>query len=276
MKQQGYSPLSILLLTALLAINGFFVYELYFKESDIAKKTVPGEEAGLKPQAADPLISYRDEKLGISFSHPASFGSTSPGVYRDGTAAVIHFDTFSGSISDQPQQNEGEATIFTTPNRFTGYLLGGLYDPLSRGTAGSDVLKEIDRQLPIISIGNFCEELNRPTHLDPAKLKGAKAFESLTPVQQHSLLDIDLMRSINSKVVACDRINDETVIFHKTAQDNAETPYVHVYGAIRFLKTPYASFQIVKRSFTEPSKQDINTLGALVTSFEHSATSTRK
>jgi hypothetical protein len=64
-------------------------------------------------------------------------------------------------------------------------------------------------------------------------------------------------------------VEDEVVVFHKevTLHAGSVSARQHLYGALRFLKVPYSSFQLVRGATAAPSAVDLGVLERIVRSF---------
>jgi len=75
----------------------------------------------------------------------------------------------------------------------------------------------------------------------------------------------DRMRNVSPRVLRCD-VDGTTVTFDKEVASQPGGPRQHVYGAVRFLESPYATFQIV-RAGPAPPLDVLSQMAALVRSW---------
>ena len=115
--------------------------------------------------------------------------------------------------------------------------------------------------LPPLSDRNFCEQLGLQQHLDVA----SPVLSALKPTQRSAITGLDQLRNINPRVHRCERSGD-VLIFHKEAALSTaqQQDRLHVYGAIRFLKGAFSSFQIVRATSVPPSEELLDTIGMVV------------
>lgn len=137
--------------------------------------------------------------------------------------AAIRFSTFSAGLGGEVALTRGLPVIDLQ-------AVGGLYDAIAR-----EVFPDP------LSPANFCQALAREQHLDP----GHAALSPLTAPQRAAVVSVDGMRNVNPRVIQC-VVNGTTVTFHKEAASQPGGPPQHVYGAVRFLASPYSTFQIVR------------------------------
>jgi hypothetical protein len=179
---------------------------------------------------------YVDAARGFSFSYPAAFGAPSPGT-NDGFAdrvAAIRFAVFSAGLGGEAALTRGRPVVDLQ-------AAGGLYDAIALEIFPDDVRRVIVQALPPLSAENFCQQLALEQHLDPQ----VGALSQLTEQQRAAISSADRLRNVNPQVVQC-TVSGTIVTFDKEAAFQPGGPRQHVYGAIRFLEPPYATFQIVR------------------------------
>jgi hypothetical protein len=183
---------------------------------------------------AESQREYVDPGRRFRFSYPAAFGATSSGTNNgfEDRVAAIRFAVFSSSGIG------GELEIFPQAMR-----------------------RQIVQALIPLSVANFCQQIAQEQHLDPQ----VAAFERLTAQQKSVIAATDRMRNASPRVLQC--VVDGTIVtFDKEVAFQADGPRQHVYGAIRFLEGPYATFQIV-RAGPAPGSAILSQMAALVKSW---------
>lgn len=208
-------------------------------------------------QADARLVEYKDARRGFGFSYPSTFGATSPGT-NDGfgdRAAAIRFATFSA------QGIGGEAALTRGVASVDIQAAGGLYDPLSLEAFPAALRDQIVRALPLLTASTFCQVIAAEEHLDPR----APVLTALTEPQRTAVRSMDRMRNVEPRVIQCEA-DSATVTFDKESAFQPGFPRQHVYGAVRFLDAPYATFQIV-RAGQAPSAAVLTQMTALVNSW---------
>lgn len=73
------------------------------------------------------------------------------------------------------------------------------------------------------------------------------------------------MRNVTPRVLRC-IVDGTTVTFDKEVASQPGGPRQHVYGAIRFLESPYATFQVV-RAGSGPDLAVLSQMASLVKSW---------
>jgi hypothetical protein len=178
---------------------------------------------------------YRDSALRFTFSYSSAFGATSPGTnngFGDRVAAVA-FSTF-------PARFKGEAVLTRGFPLVDLQAVGGLYDSIALEIFPDALRAQLIAQLPRLTAANICDALARETHIDPS----LAAFASWTAAQRQAISKVDTMRNARPHVVSC-RVSDDIALFDKTRSFAVGDPTQHVFGAVRFLRAPYSTFQIV-------------------------------
>jgi hypothetical protein len=117
---------------------------------------------------------------------------------------------------------------------------GGLYDPISLEVFPEPTRRLIVQALTPLNVTNFCQQIALEQHLDPQ----VGALAGLTAQQKSAIAATDRMRNVSPRVLQC-VVDGTTVTFDKEVAFQPCGPRQHVYGAIRFLEGPYATFQIV-------------------------------
>jgi hypothetical protein len=179
---------------------------------------------------------YVDTVRQFRFFYPTSFGATSPGT-NDGfedRVAAIRFSALSGGLGGEAALTRGWPVIDVQ-------AVGGLYDAIALEVFPEPLRRSIVDALPPLSLANFCEQFEREQHLDPQ----IAALSRLTAQQKMAVASVDRMRNVNPRVIQC-VVNGTTVTFDKEVSFQPGGPLQHVYGAVRFLDSPYATFQVVR------------------------------
>jgi hypothetical protein len=204
-----------------------------------------------------PTQLYRDSRGRFTFFYPLSFGSATQGT-NDGFGdriAAIGFSAF-------PARFKGEAVLTRGFPLLDLQAAGGLYDAITLEIFPERVRALIVAHLPRLTAANLCQALERPTHLDP----NLAAFASLPAQQRTSIGEVDALRNANPRLVAC-RVSGDLVVFDKERSFRAGDPVQHVYGAVRFLAAPYATFHVIAGG-DAPDGATLTALADLVKSFK--------
>ena len=104
------------------------------------------------------------------------------------------------------------------------------------------------KSLEPLTASNFCAAIARERHVDAA----SAVFASLTSRQKEAVSNVDRMGNINPKLVSC-QLEGDTIRFDKEVAFQEQGPRNHLYGAIRFLREPYSTFQLIRGSPNAPS-----------------------
>ena len=199
---------------------------------------------------------YVDAGGRFRFSYPPAFGEPARGT-NDGfedRVAAIRFATFSSGIGGEAALTRGLPVIDIQ-------AVGGLYDAISLEIFPEPLRLLIVQALPPLSLANFCQLLAQEQHLDTQ----IAALSQLTAQQKAVVASVDRMRNVTPRVIRC-VVNDTTVTFDKEAGFQPGGPRQHVYGAVRFLEAPYATFQII-RAGPAPDLSVLNQMTAVVKSW---------
>jgi hypothetical protein len=206
---------------------------------------------------AESQREYVDPGRRFRFSYPAAFGAPSSGT-NDGfedRVAAIRFAAFSASGIG------GEAALTRGFPVVDIQAAGGLYDAITLEIFPQPMRRQIVQALIPLSVANFCQQIAQEQHLDPQ----VAAFERLTAQQKSVIAATDRMRNASPRVLQC--VVDGTIVtFDKEVAFQPDGPRQHVYGAIRFLEGPYATFQIV-RAGPAPGSAILSQMAALVKSW---------
>jgi hypothetical protein len=206
-------------------------------------------QAGSQREYVDPRGRFR-------FSYPAAFGAPSPGTndgFEDRVAAV-RFTAFSSGIG-------GEAALTRGFPLVDIQAAGGLYDAITLEIFPDPLRRQVVQALPPLDVANFCQQIAREQHLNPQDA----ALARLTDQQKSAVASADRMRNVSPRVLQC-VVDGTTVTFNKEVAFQPGGPRQHVYGAIRFLESPYATFQII-RGGPPPGAGVIDQMTALVKSW---------
>jgi len=199
---------------------------------------------------------YVDPGRRFRFSYPAEFGAPSPGT-NDGfndRVAAIRFAAFSSGIGGEVALTRGFPVVDIQ-------AAGGLYDSITLEVFPEPMRRLIVQALTPLSVTNFCQLIAQEQHLDPqiAPLAG------LTAQQKSAIASTDRMRNVGPRVLSC-VVDGTTVTFDKEVAFQPGGPRQHVYGAIRFLDSPYATFQVV-RAGSGPGVSVLSQMTSLVKSW---------
>ena len=199
---------------------------------------------------------YIDSGRRFRFSYPVEFGAPSPGTndgFQDRVAA-IRFAVFSSGIGGEAALTRGFPVVDIQ-------AAGGLYDAITLEIFPESMRRLIVQALTPLSVTNFCQQIAQEQHLDPQ----AVALAGLTAQQKLVIASTDRMRNVRPRVFRC-VVDGTTVTFDKEVASQPGGPRQHVYGAIRFLESPYATFQIV-RAGPAPDLDVLSQMAALVRSW---------
>ena len=205
---------------------------------------------------AEISAEYVDSGRRFRFSYPSDFGAPSPGTndgFQDRVAAV-RFAAFSSGIGGEAALTRGFPVVDIQ-------AAGGLYDAIALEILPESMRRLILQALTPLSVTNFCQQIAQEQHLDPQ----AVALGALTAQQKLAIASTDRMRNVGPRVLRC-VVDGATVTFDKEVASQPGGPRQHVYGAIRFLDVPYATFQIV-RAGSAPGDDVLGQMTALVKSW---------
>lgn len=213
----------------------------------------------------DSLRSYKDPQNRFQFTYPAGFGTPGPGTdtgFRNRTAA-IRFSEFSAGVHAGRITLGGEAVLTSGAPQLDLQAAGGLYDGITLQIFTEPIVNMIRNALPVLTSDKFCNAIGGERHLNPADQR----FAGLTAQQRATIASVDRMGNISSKVLRCEVVGD-TVTFDKEADFDPAGSSRHIYGSIRFLSTPYSSFQLIRGSGDEPGEALLQEMTAVVNSWK--------
>jgi hypothetical protein len=211
--------------------------------------TLAFAQAGDQREYVDPGGRFR-------FSYPAEFGASSPGTndgFEDRVAAV-RFTLFSSGIGGEVVLTRGFPVVDIQ-------AAGGLYDSMTLEIFPQPMRRLIVQALTPLSVTNFCQQIAQEQHLDPQ----VATLAGLTAQQKSVIASTDRMRNVSPRVIRC-IVDGTTVTFDKEVASQPGGPRQHVYGAIRFLESPYATFQII-RAGSSPGMAVLDQMASLVKSW---------
>jgi hypothetical protein len=205
---------------------------------------------------ASPASIYRDPQGRFAFSYPLAWGSPARGTndgFQDRVAAV-RFERF-------PSQLGGEAVL--TRGRIVVDLqaIGGLYDPIALEVFPDALRARVIAATPPLTAASFCDALGRATHVDLA----SPGLAALPAAQRDAIGQVDRMRQVEPRVLRCDRRGD-TIVFDKETALTPGAPRQRIYGAVRFLGTPYSTIQLIAGG-TPPLAGLLDAMADVVRSF---------
>ena len=87
----------------------------------------------------------------------------------------------------------------------------------------------------------------------------------LSQKMKEGIMNMDRMRNHRPEMVLC-KFSRNTVSFHKKASFQQGTPKQHIYGAVRFVRSPYSSFQMVRVGNDPPDRKLIEIMTRVVNS----------
>jgi hypothetical protein len=181
------------------------------------------------------VAEYRDPQGAFRFTHPKGYGVVSPGT-NDGFQGrrAVRFSSFPAVLGGELVLTRGFPYVDLQ-------AVGGLYDSIALEIFPTALRGRIVAQLPRLTAASFCNALGRATHLDIE----APSMNAFTARERAAIHDVDLMRSVDSKVVRCDS-REDVIVFDRETAFQAGAPRQHLFGAIRFLETgAVSSVQLV-------------------------------
>jgi hypothetical protein len=211
----------------------------------LAMLTAPGALS----TAQSGWLTYSDPRGQFTFRYPAELGPPSNGSDAgfEERAASVRFAAANAEVV----LNRGVV-------RVDHQAVGGLYDHFSLQALPLRTRPQIEAALPRLSAGTFCTQLaadHAAALALPADLRAVARA-------------VDRLQYVNPHVEVCES-SGEVIRFSRTAavSDAPGAPRPYVYGAIRFLRGPNASFQIVARSAQAPSASVLDEMSRVVESF---------
>jgi len=230
------------------------------------EQTVP-KSTGKSEITLEGWLKYTDPQNRFNFSYPPIFGTPSQGSnngFGDRVAA-IRFSAFSSGVQNGQIILGGEVALTKGFVLIDIQAFGGLYDSISLEVFPDTLRNNIISSLPKLTTANFCGELAKEQHIDLSK----SVFASLSQQQKDAIISMDKTRNIDPKVIRCD-VNGDTVTFHKevTAEFGQSKSRQNIYGAIRFLKSPFSSFQLIRATAEAPSQEILTTMTSVINSFK--------
>jgi len=210
---------------------------------------------------------YSDPKGRFAFHYPSNFGKTLRGTNSGfgNRVTALRFTKFSAGRHNGKLFLGGEAVL--TKGRVTLDIqaAGGLYDSISMEMFAAPIQKKLIKNLVPLKASNFCQIIARQDHIDLKRI----GLRSLSAKKKNGIRQIDRMRNLKPKLVFC-KVSKNTVIFNKMAtfQAGSIQSRQHIYGAIRFLKSPYSSFQIISGAKVPPGRKTVASMKALVDSIK--------
>lgn len=208
-------------------------------------------------------IKYSDPQNRFSFYYPSYFGISSEeeDIGLEDISSV-KFSDFSYSSQENKIILGGLAVLREGFVLVDIQALGGLYDPISQTVFDKKDLDNILENIPTLTAENFCDELAKASHIDLSK----SVFSYLSEELKDAIISIDQARNFNPKIINCN-VFEDTVTFYKEGGYEFG-PVNHIYGAIKFLKSPFSSFQIVRVTAEEPTQEMLSNITSVVKSFK--------
>jgi hypothetical protein len=204
------------------------------------------------------LSQYRDPAGRFQFEYPAGYGTVVPGTnsgYGDRVAA-LRFSALSGL--------GGEAALTRGFPMLDLQAAGGLYDAIALEVFPAPLRVRVVAAIPELTARNLCDTLARESHIDLSRFPAA---------QRDAIRSVDSMRNHSPAIRTC-AANGETVIFHKETSLQPGSPRQHVFGAVRFLPSPYSTFQFIRAAGDPPSPESLREIEDLVNSWTGATAST--
>lgn len=209
-------------------------------------------------------LLYEDPQNRFTFHYPADLGTPSPGTNNayGNRLAAIRFARFSAGVQNGELVWGGEAALTRGFPLLDLRAAGGLYDGITIEIFPRPVRGVILKTLEPLTASNFCAGIGRERHVDPA----SAVFVSLTSRQREALGNVDQMGNISPKIVNCE-LREDTIRFDKEVAFQAGGPRNHVYGAVRFLREPYSTFQLIRGTSRAPSAALLDQITEVVKSW---------
>lgn len=213
----------------------------------------------------DSLRTYQDPQNRFQFTYPAEFGAPSAGTDNGfgSRMAAVRFSEFSAGVHAGRIILGGEAVLTSGAPQFDLQAAGGLYDPITLQIFPAPIANVIRNALPVLTPDMLCDAIGRERHLDPADPR----LTGLTAQQRAAIANVDRMGNVTPKVLRCDVVGG-TVTFEKKAAFDPAGSSRYIYGSIRFLATPYSSFQLIRGSGDDPGEAIIRQITAVVNSWK--------
>ena len=281
--QKGFAGI-VLIVSIVVLLGGAVGYFAFFRSPPTLsptqgpiEKTSPNSTKQTAPQPTQSTgksenepagwLKYIDPQNRFSFLYPPTFGSPSQGTnsgFGDRVSA-IRFSEFSSGVHAGKIVLGGEVVLTKGFVLVDVQALGGLYDSISLEVFPDTMRNNIISNLPTLTATNFCSELAKAQHVDLNK----SVFTSLNQQQKDAIIIIDRTRNVDPKVIRCD-LSGDTVTFHKEATFEAgqAKSRQNIYGAIRFIKSPFSSFQMVRVSTEVPSQGMLSDITLVANSFK--------
>jgi hypothetical protein len=219
---------------------------------------------GIAFAQSDAWKTYRDPQGRFEFQYPQQFGATSPGTDDGfGGRTSVRFSEFSAGARRGAIILGGEAALTESARAVDLQAAGGLYDPITLQVFPARIAALVRNALPSLTATTFCSALASQQHLDPAD----RRLSGLTDQQRQGIPSVDAMGNNTPAVLRCDLVGD-TVAFEKTSSFNMSQSSRHIYGAIRFVPKPYATFQVIRGAADAPGAELLGQLEKLVNSWK--------
>jgi len=209
-------------------------------------------------------VRYEDSKGRFSFDYPLEFGATSVGTNdgHGGRVAAIRFRDFSSRVTGRSLVLGGEAALTRGFPLFDLQAAGGLYDEITLEIFPPGLREKVLRQLPAVGPLNLCRAIGETEHLN-----GTEAlFAGLSSDQRDAIRKVEGIRNAAPKVLQC-VVDGDTVTFDKEVSFERGGPRQHVYGAVRFLKGAYSTFQLIRGESAPPERKVLAQMTAVVKSW---------
>lgn len=202
------------------------------------------------------LVEHRDPRGRFRFSYPKAYGTVSAGTNDgfQGRHAAVRFGAFPAMLGGELVVTRGAPTVDLQ-------ALGGLYDSIALEVFPEALRRRIVSLLPRLNAKTFCDALGRSEHLDTSPL----TLPGFSPDERAGVRRIDLLRSIDPRVVRCDTQQGVMLFVRETTFD-AGGPRQHIFGAIRFLDGDISSVQLVAGSAAPPREGLVEEMAAVVRS----------
>ncbi len=226
------------------------------------------------PDAAFPPTSqwqcFHGPQEAYSFWYPPGPWEARPMATRvvyDAMPVLVAFDIPSGvHWKDAGKDPLLGDLIVTCGPVWVSRALSEVYDFQATGYDDS-LAGVVFRALPAVTPESFCELLDRSHFLKPLP----RQLNGLAGSDLAIALELDGLHRADPRVVSCES-RDSVVVFHETFKLNVGFPFpnprTHCFGAIRFLRGPMSSVQVVMVG-KAPSPGLLETMREMVRSFSN-------
>ena len=202
------------------------------------------------------LVEHRDPRGRFRFSHPKTYGAVTTGTNDgfQGRHAAVRFAAFPATLGGELVVTRGFPFVDIQ-------AVGGLYDSIALEVFPEALRRRVVSQLPRLNAKTFCDALSKAEHLDTSVI----TLPGFSSDERASVRRIDLLRSIDPKVLRCETQQNVMLFVRETTFDTGG-PRQQIFGAIRFLDGDISSVQLVAGAATPPRAGLVEEMAAVVRS----------